>query len=132
MAVRIFQYQVHLLKKRGNLMELVDKRLGEDFNKEEVMVMINVALLCSNVSPSLRPSMSSVVSMLEGRTIVQEVMSERTEVLEDKKFEMMRQYYQERVENITVETQSKSASTDDTSSVYKSNTDSSLGEIKSS
>jgi len=58
---------VHLLKEEDSLMELVDPRLGKDFKKEEVILMINVALLCTNSCPSLRPSMSSVVSMLEGR-----------------------------------------------------------------
>ncbi|XP_061351363.1 probable leucine-rich repeat receptor-like serine/threonine-protein kinase At3g14840 [Gastrolobium bilobum] len=82
-----------LLKEKGNLMELVDRRLGSDLNKDEVMVMINVALLCTNVSPALRPTMSSVVSMLEGRSVVQEVVSEQSEVLDGKKLEAMRQYY---------------------------------------
>ncbi|KAK7324508.1 hypothetical protein VNO77_28112 [Canavalia gladiata] len=82
-----------LLKEKGNLMELVDRRLGSDFNKKEVMVLINVALLCTNVSATLRPMMSSVVSMLEGRTEVQEVVSESSEVLDEKKLEAMRQYY---------------------------------------
>ncbi|KAA8524027.1 hypothetical protein F0562_010542 [Nyssa sinensis] len=62
------------LKEKGNLMELVDPRLGSDFNKEEVMMMINVALLCTDVSPAVRPAMSSVVSMLEGRAVIQELI----------------------------------------------------------
>ncbi|TKY66378.1 leucine-rich repeat receptor serine/threonine-protein kinase [Spatholobus suberectus] len=121
---------VHLLKEKGNLMEIVDKRLGEDFNKKEAMVMINVALLCTKVSPALRPTMSSVVSMLEGRTHVQEVMSDRREVLDDKKFEMMRQYYQHRGENNIIESQSQSVPTEE-ASVLLSDTGSSGGEIKS-
>jgi hypothetical protein len=68
--------------------------LGEDFQKEEVRMMINVALLCTSFSPSLRPSMSLVVSMLEGRTKVEEMVAESTEVLDDKKYKvMMQQYY---------------------------------------
>ena len=63
-----------MLKEKGNLMELVDRRLGSNFNEEEAMVMINVALVCTNVSPTLRPTMSSVVSMLEGKTIVRELV----------------------------------------------------------
>ncbi|XP_050379845.1 actin-related protein 2/3 complex subunit 1B-like [Argentina anserina] len=39
------------------------------------MVMLNVALLCTSASPTLRPKMSQVVSMLEGRTEVQELIS---------------------------------------------------------
>ncbi|XP_031385998.1 probable leucine-rich repeat receptor-like serine/threonine-protein kinase At3g14840 [Punica granatum] len=60
----------HILKARGGLMELVDPRLGSQFNVEEVMVMIEVALLCTDVTPTTRPAMSSVVSMLEGKTVV--------------------------------------------------------------
>lgn len=81
------------MKEKGNLIELVDRRLGSNFNKEEAMVMINVALLCTNVTATLRPAMSSVVSMLEGRTAIQEVVSESSEVLDEKKMEAMRQYY---------------------------------------
>ncbi|CAL0303723.1 unnamed protein product [Lupinus luteus] len=84
---------VHVLKEKGNLMELVDKRLGGEFNKEEAMLMIKVSLLCTNFSPMLRPAMSSVVNMLEGRSVVHEV-SDTSEALDDKKFEMMKQYYQ--------------------------------------
>ncbi|GMY37739.1 probable leucine-rich repeat receptor-like serine/threonine-protein kinase At3g14840 isoform X2 [Fagus crenata] len=61
-----------VLQQRGNLMELVDPKLGSEFNKEEAVRMIKVALLCTNPSPALRPKMSAVVSMLEGRTVVHE------------------------------------------------------------
>lgn len=58
-------------------MDLVDPRLsGSEFNKEEAMLMINVSLLCTNASPTLRPSMSAVVSMLEGHTIMQVPISD--------------------------------------------------------
>ncbi|KAL7218644.1 hypothetical protein ACSBR2_011830 [Camellia fascicularis] len=66
------------LKENGTLMELVDPKLGLDFIEEEVIVMINVALLCTNVTPTVRPSMSSVVSMLEGRVVVEEFVSDST------------------------------------------------------
>jgi len=51
-------------------LELVDPRLGSNYNKEEVMVMINVGLLCANASAAVRPTMSAVVSMLEGDVVV--------------------------------------------------------------
>lgn len=50
-------------------MELVDSRLESNFNKKEVMLTINLALHCTNVSPTGRPSMSTVVSILEGRVV---------------------------------------------------------------
>lgn len=33
--------------------------------------MLNLALICTNPSPTLRPSMSTVVSMLDGKTPIQ-------------------------------------------------------------
>nr|XP_007149541.1 hypothetical protein PHAVU_005G078900g [Phaseolus vulgaris]ESW21535.1 hypothetical protein PHAVU_005G078900g [Phaseolus vulgaris] len=85
----------HLLKQKGDLMELVDRRLGSEFNKEEALVMIKVALLCTQVTTTLRPTMSAVVSMLEGRNVVEEVVTETSEVLDEKRMEAMRQYYHE-------------------------------------
>nr|TKS10185.1 putative receptor-like protein kinase RLPK1 [Populus alba] len=62
------------LQKNGDIMEIVDPILGSEFNKKEVVRMINVALLCTNQSPALRPTMSRVVSMLEGKTDVEELV----------------------------------------------------------
>ncbi|KAJ0641618.1 putative protein kinase RLK-Pelle-DLSV family [Helianthus annuus] len=55
-----------VLKEKGSLMDLVDPRLGSDFNKIEAVRMMEVAILCTNQSPALRPTMSEVVNMLEG------------------------------------------------------------------
>ncbi|PRQ56427.1 putative protein kinase RLK-Pelle-DLSV family [Rosa chinensis] len=63
-----------VLQQKGNLLELVDPRLGSDFSKKEAIRMIKVALLCANPAATLRPIMSEVVSMLEGRTAVEEVI----------------------------------------------------------
>ncbi|KDP21156.1 hypothetical protein JCGZ_21627 [Jatropha curcas] len=63
-----------VLQQKGNLMDLVDPRLGSKFKKEEVIRMAKVALLCTNTSPALRPTMSEVVGMLEGRTPVRELV----------------------------------------------------------
>ncbi|XP_028791799.1 probable LRR receptor-like serine/threonine-protein kinase At1g07650 [Neltuma alba] len=66
----------NVLQERGNLLELVDPDLGSDYSTEEAMVMLNVALLCTNASPTLRPKMSQVVSMLEGQTDIQDLLSD--------------------------------------------------------
>ncbi|XP_062012882.1 probable LRR receptor-like serine/threonine-protein kinase At1g53440 isoform X2 [Rosa rugosa] len=63
-----------VLQQKGNLLELVDPRLGSDFNKKEAIRTIKVSLLCANPTAALRPIMSEVVSMLEGRTPVDEVV----------------------------------------------------------
>ncbi|KAK8578996.1 hypothetical protein V6N12_069331 [Hibiscus sabdariffa] len=51
----------HVLKEQGNLLALVDIRIGSDYNIDELMTMIIVALLCTNPTASARPLMSSVV-----------------------------------------------------------------------
>ncbi|GAB4827142.1 hypothetical protein Ancab_034031 [Ancistrocladus abbreviatus] len=60
------------LRQEGKLMELIDPRLGSHYNKEEALRMIKIALLCTNPSPTLRPTMSAVLSMLEGALAVEE------------------------------------------------------------
>ncbi|XP_076948628.1 putative LRR receptor-like serine/threonine-protein kinase At1g07650 [Bidens hawaiensis] len=61
-----------VLKEKGRLRDLVDPRLGSDFNKIEAVTMMKVAILCTSQSPALRPTMSEVVSMLEGRTKIKD------------------------------------------------------------
>ncbi|GKV52500.1 hypothetical protein SLEP1_g59076 [Rubroshorea leprosula] len=53
------------LLENGNLLELVDDKLGTEFNKAEAERMIRVALLCTNALPALRPIMSETVGMVE-------------------------------------------------------------------
>ncbi|KAJ6801689.1 putative LRR receptor-like serine/threonine-protein kinase isoform X2 [Iris pallida] len=61
----------YVLQEQGSIIELVDERLGKNYSDKEAMQMLNLALACTNPSPSLRPTMSSVVSMLEGQTPMQ-------------------------------------------------------------
>ncbi|CAN4096958.1 unnamed protein product [Withania somnifera] len=68
----------YVLQEQGNLLELVDPCLSSNYSKKEAMRMINLSLLCTNPSPTLRPSMSSVVSMLEGKLPVQAPLVKRT------------------------------------------------------
>lgn len=62
-----------VLQKKGDLLDIMDPKLGSEFNKEEAKRIIKVALLCTNASPVLRPTMSEAVSMLEGNTDVEEI-----------------------------------------------------------
>ncbi|KAH1092374.1 hypothetical protein J1N35_019631 [Gossypium stocksii] len=79
----------YVLRERGSLLELVDSELGSEYSSEEAMVMLNVALLCTNASPTLRPTMSQVVSMLEGRTAVQDLLSDPGFSCMDSKFKAL-------------------------------------------
>ncbi|KAH7511352.1 hypothetical protein FEM48_ZijujUnG0022300 [Ziziphus jujuba var. spinosa] len=80
-------------QQKGNLMELVDPRLGSEFNKEEAIRMIKIALLCHNPSPALRPTMSSVVSMLEGRSTVHELIMDPSIYGDKLRFEALRNQF---------------------------------------
>ncbi|XP_050218909.1 probable leucine-rich repeat receptor-like serine/threonine-protein kinase At3g14840 [Mercurialis annua] len=89
----------HVLKEKGSLIELVDQRMGSNYDKEEVLTMIKVALQCSSVSSAARPSMSSVVSMLEGKTVVEDLAS--SESYDETKIEAMRKHFQNAIETPT-------------------------------
>ncbi|KAK4567565.1 hypothetical protein RGQ29_003365 [Quercus rubra] len=76
----------YVLQEQGNLLELVDPRLGSSYSSEEAMRMLSLALLCTNPSPTLRPSMSSVVSMIEGKCAIQAPIIKRSETSLDPRF----------------------------------------------
>ncbi|KAJ8761149.1 hypothetical protein K2173_001205 [Erythroxylum novogranatense] len=84
-----------VLQQKGNLMEIVDPNLESEFNKKEAERMLKVALLCSNASPTLRPTMSEVVSLLEGRGIIREVTSDPSIYADDLRMKSLRGYYQQ-------------------------------------
>ncbi|KAK2969078.1 hypothetical protein RJ640_021117 [Escallonia rubra] len=70
----------------GRRPTFVDPRLESNYNEKEAMRMLNLALLCTNPSPTLRPSMSSVVSMLQGKIPVQAPLIKRRSMEEDLRF----------------------------------------------
>ncbi|KAL3739798.1 hypothetical protein ACJRO7_021117 [Eucalyptus globulus] len=78
------------LQQTGNLMPLVDEKLKTEVNEEEAKIVAKVALLCTNASPSLRPTMSEVVNMLEGKMAVPDVIPEPSTYCEDLRFKAMR------------------------------------------
>nr|GMC72700.1 probable LRR receptor-like serine/threonine-protein kinase At1g07650 isoform X1 [Ipomoea batatas] len=83
----------YVLQERGNILELVDPDLGSNYSSEEAMVVLNVALLCTNASPTLRPTMSQVVSMLQGQTLVQDLLSDPGFSSTDLQFRSMRSHF---------------------------------------
>ncbi|KAL2613967.1 hypothetical protein R1flu_025659 [Riccia fluitans] len=75
---------VKRLQHEKKLEQLVDAELKRSYNAREVEEVIQVALLCTQASPSDRPKMSEVVHMLEG-----DGLAERWEQWE--KLELVRQ-----------------------------------------
>ena len=62
---------------REGVMELVDERLmnygiggAKIYDEEQALRMVEVAMLCVQTDPRNRPSMSSVVQMLDGKVVV--------------------------------------------------------------
>ncbi|KAF3439324.1 hypothetical protein FNV43_RR17601 [Rhamnella rubrinervis] len=62
---------VKKLEREKRLDAIVDRNLNNDYNIQEVEMMIKVALLCTQQSPEDRPAMSEVVRMLEGEGLAE-------------------------------------------------------------
>ncbi|KAK1583093.1 hypothetical protein Q3G72_020897 [Acer saccharum] len=122
----------YVLQEQGNLLELVDPSLGSKFSKEEALRMLNIALLCTNPSPTLRAPMSSVVAMLEGQVPVQAPIVKRSSDNQDarfKAFEILSQDSQTMVSTFSQESHSQISNSSmdgpwrDSSSVSRQTTD---------
>ncbi|GLJ22339.1 hypothetical protein SUGI_0420550 [Cryptomeria japonica] len=61
------------LLSEGKLLDLVDPKLGDNYCVEEVLRVIQVALLCTQGMSSARPSMSLALSMLLGEASIEDV-----------------------------------------------------------
>ncbi|CAN8268379.1 unnamed protein product [Cochlearia groenlandica] len=109
----------YVLQEQGNLLELVDLDLGTNFSKKEAKRMLNIALLCTNPSPTLRPPMSSVVSMLEGKIKVQPPLVKReadpngAAAMRFKAFELLSQDSESQVSTFEIDRENKSSSSMD-------------------
>ncbi|CAA7408819.1 unnamed protein product [Spirodela intermedia] len=62
---------VKKLEREKRLDAIVDRNLKRNYDGQEVEMMIQVALLCTQPSPEDRPSMSEVVRMLEGEGLAE-------------------------------------------------------------
>ncbi|XVF87259.1 hypothetical protein PTKIN_Ptkin18bG0104600 [Pterospermum kingtungense] len=111
-----------VLQQQGNLMELVDPRLGTEFDKEEAIRMIKVALLCTNSSPKLRPIMSEVVKMLEGRKHVPELIMDPSIFADESRFGALRDQFNRMQSRKDIETSTLTESPDSTSLLGSSTT----------
>ncbi|XP_011022806.1 PREDICTED: probable LRR receptor-like serine/threonine-protein kinase At5g10290 isoform X2 [Populus euphratica] len=62
---------VKKLEREKRLDAIVDRNLNKNYNIQELEMMIQVALLCTQASPENRPAMSEVVRMLEGEGLAE-------------------------------------------------------------
>ncbi|CAK7344950.1 unnamed protein product [Dovyalis caffra] len=52
------------LHTEGMILRLVDKKLASRYDNKQALTVLNLAMRCINLSPTLRPSMSEVVTIL--------------------------------------------------------------------
>ncbi|KAG5561362.1 hypothetical protein RHGRI_004405 [Rhododendron griersonianum] len=109
---RIFDIYIQAchLPQGENFTDLVDPKLGSEVNKEEVERMVKVALLCTNASPSLRPTMSEAVSMLEGRMTIPSIIPDPNSYIEDLRFKAMRDFHEETQKHSSSRSQTQNSS----------------------
>ncbi|KAB5534213.1 hypothetical protein DKX38_017299 [Salix brachista] len=99
------------LQQSESFMELVDETLGSKVDIKEAETMVKVALLCTNASPTLRPTMSEVVSMLEGRMAIPDTLPEPSSYTEDLRFKAMRDLRQHEQSHRFSESQTQKSTT---------------------
>nr|TKR91206.1 putative LRR receptor-like serine/threonine-protein kinas e [Populus alba] len=63
------------LNARGRLGDLVDPSL-RTYDWDQAKIVLNLAMLCTDQSPSLRPTMSQVVAVLEGEKTLEDLSRE--------------------------------------------------------
>ncbi|GMY08471.1 L-type lectin-domain containing receptor kinase S.4-like [Fagus crenata] len=59
----------------GAILEVVDPRLGGEFDEHEAVVLLKLGLMCSNNEPKVRPTMRHVVRYLEGEVPLPETVA---------------------------------------------------------
>ncbi|KAJ0017035.1 hypothetical protein Pint_09675 [Pistacia integerrima] len=64
--------QACYLQAKGRLMDLVDKKLST-YNWQQAHDILHLAMMCVDQSPAVRPTMSEVVSVLEGEKNIQQI-----------------------------------------------------------
>jgi hypothetical protein len=73
-VVRLVQLAVGVFKE-GRMLELVDPRLGSEYDFHEAQLFIQVAMTCLRKDPSARPSMERVQAQLFGERLASEAVS---------------------------------------------------------
>lgn len=108
---RFFSLQAYVLQEQGKLLDLVDPILGSNYSKEEALRLLNMALLCTNISPTLRPSMSTIVSMIEGKTKVQAPVASQMTTEEEMRFKAFERLAHDQSQSYTFSQESRERST---------------------
>lgn len=93
MITSIIVMKVKKLQREKKLSAIVDRNLDENYDIEEVEMMIQVALLCTQASPEDRPTMSMVVRMLDGEGLAEKWEEcQNVEVTRRQEFERQKRF----------------------------------------
>jgi hypothetical protein len=65
--------QASVLQDKGRILDLVDKKLASSYDRKQALTVLLLAMKCVNLSPTLRPKISEVVSVLEGEKSLQQI-----------------------------------------------------------
>ncbi|XP_062095537.1 L-type lectin-domain containing receptor kinase S.4-like [Humulus lupulus] len=71
--------------KAGRVLEVIDRRLNDQYDVVEAVMVVKLGLMCSNDGVLARPSMRQVVRYLEGESMVPGELRAPDDVLEGKK-----------------------------------------------
>ncbi|KAL6276373.1 hypothetical protein ACE6H2_019974 [Prunus campanulata] len=63
----------YVANKNGSLVDLVDKKLSGIYDAKQAITILTLAVMCTNISPTLRPRMADVVSILVGEKTVEQI-----------------------------------------------------------
>ncbi|KAK6917837.1 Malectin domain [Dillenia turbinata] len=71
--------KAYVYQREGRLTELVDERLRYevDYKEEEAVKILTLSVMCTSPSPSLRPQISKVVSVLQGDLTIEQLFAAR-------------------------------------------------------
>lgn len=62
-----------VLHDKGRILDLVDKKLASSYDRKQALIVLLLAMKCVNLSPTLRPKISEVVSVLVGEKRIDEI-----------------------------------------------------------
>ena len=74
MQMRGLYRKAHESGREEYLLRLVDRNLRHVYDKDEVIRVVKIALLCANDTPTARPLITNVVSMLLGGQTIPEYL----------------------------------------------------------
>ncbi|CAA0832389.1 Probable LRR receptor-like serine/threonine-protein kinase RFK1 [Striga hermonthica] len=117
------------LQESKNIDELIDEKLGLSINRDEVERVVKTALLCTNATPSVRPMMSEVVLMLEGRMDVPNVIPDGSTYTNDVRFKAMKDLNKENRNRSPTWSESQKSTPVRTDAVYSSSSTSGFIEV---